>query len=419
MSFTVEPASLAKLPQMLDRFGEDASKGKDYVKEKTAIGWSGQGLLNLLEGTHDKSVSTVTDWLSKVDRECAKGTSTAVTNALVYYRQTDEASAAKLDSTYPSAEVETPYEGYQYYAYNRVADFADKTEPQSRYKEIEDHSAEFQYQPSMLDLGSPTMLARDIIFEASEVLVKFGLLDKPYDLFDAMMKVFAGDWVAFRGCKDVFDNVADACEDMASNLHWAARSIQNCWEGNAAEGCENHIFKINEAMTEAAEPLRKLGEEYEKSAEAMEKLGAVVADLVADAMDEAILVAADGAAAAATSETIIGGVIFGSVALYECYKLLKTLKEIFEIPRKAQALIELFESAANGMGTPNGGAMPELPWLSVQLPNNPAPTPPPEPEHPTPSPGPSPTPTPSNTPSNTQPSPTATPQPSPTPPYAY
>jgi uncharacterized protein YukE len=392
MSFTVEPASLKKLPEMLDRFGEDARKGKEYVTEKTKIGWQSQGLLNLLEGTHDANVATVTDWLGRADTECAKSTRTAVNNAISYYDSTDKAAAARLDASYPAAEIEEPNEGYQYYAYNHTAAFADKMEPTQRYKEIEDHSAEFQYQPSMLDLGSPTMMARDIIYEASQVLVKFGLLDKPYDLFDSMMKVFAGDWVAFRGCKDVFDNVADACEDMSSNLHWAARSVPNCWEGNAAEGCTGHLFKIKDAMFEAAEPLRKLGEEYEKSAEAMEKLGAVVADLVADAMDEAILVAADGAAAAATSETIVGGLIFGSVALYECYKLLKTLKEIFEIPRKAMAVIELYQSAANGMGTPNGGAMPELPWLSVQLPNNPKPVPPAEPPHPTPMAQPSPVP---------------------------
>jgi hypothetical protein len=366
LTFSVEVDRLRDLPTMMDRLGEDASKGKSYVTDNTKVSW--QGLLNNLTGGHEHAVSTVTTFLDAVQSKVAKPTGAATQAAISYYQHTDARAAERMDAQYRHGEAPPP-EDYTYYEYTHGTSFHDVGEPEDYYEEPEDYSGEFPYEPHWGDATSPAQVSRDIVYEATAFCAKIGICDRAYDPYEDLVRPFVGDWAGFRACKDVFDNVANACVAMGSNMHWAARSIETCWTGDAAAACESYLLEVDKALGEAAEPIREIGEQYEKAAEGAHELGMVLGDAISSLIDACILCAADAALGAATSETVVGGLLFGGAAAYEAYKVYKELNECFELVRQARALVELANSTLNGLGGIEGGVtLPALPQAAPALP---------------------------------------------------
>jgi uncharacterized protein YukE len=369
MSFKVETDSLAKLPDMLDRLKEDADHAKEYVTEHTSVQY--EGFLNSVQGGHEHVVQQVTGWLTGVGGKVAAPTAEAVKAALVYYRTSDANAQATLDGSYAASPIEQAPEDYTYYAYSRaVAAFEDKEEPGDSLREVEDRNGEFPYEPSWMDAGSPAQLCRDVVYEATNLATQLGLMDRPIDPYEDVCKWFAGDWAGFAECRDVFDNLANACQSMSANLHWGARSIESVWQGNAADGCENHLFKAADAVSEVSEPLRELGEKYVEAAEAMHKLGSAMGTCISALVDACIMAAANAAWGAATTEFGVG-LIGDAIAAYEVYEVVEKVHECFEILHQAQALVELTDSTLHGMGDLAGTEV-DLPVLPDGVPTLPS-----------------------------------------------
>src|SRR5439155_32082 len=95
-----------------------------------------------------------------------------------------------------------------------------------------------------------------------------------------------GDWNGMRGCKDVFDNVADALGDLTMNLGAAVESSGSVWLGEAADHLCEHLKEIGDALTEAQEPVRKLAESHETAAEGAHALFGALADVLNDLIDD-------------------------------------------------------------------------------------------------------------------------------------
>jgi uncharacterized protein YukE len=369
MTFSVDVEALPKLSEMIDRLKEDATAGQEYVTEHTKVQY--QGFLNSVQGGHDHVVQEVSTWFGNLAGRVAEPTAAAVTDAVTYYQHSDAHAREALDSSYPEAKVEKAPEDYTYYEYTKaVAAFADKTEPQDKLREVEDKSGEFPYQPQWMDVGSPAQLYRDTIYEATALCAKLGVMDGPVDIYESLCKDFAGDWAGFAACKDVFDNLADECEDMGSNLHWAARSIESAWQGNAASACENYLFKVEDGVNEAVEPLRKLGDTYEQTAESMHELGGAMAGCISAVIDACIMAAANAAWGGATTEFGIG-LIGDGIALYECYEVYDKIHEAYELYEKAKVLTELAGSTLTGMGDLSD-THANLPTLPTNVPTMPS-----------------------------------------------
>jgi hypothetical protein len=366
VSFRIDVQAAQGLPAQVDRMREDANSGAAYVIDQTRLSYG--GVLDAISGSHEEAVGKVRDYLDQLANRVAGNTAESIRAAFTYYGHTDAGAAASLDATYPAGEGSTG-DGYLGGGRPRLGNgFKDVAEPSDRYRPRPDHSGEFPYQPSPAVLISPGAMGRHLIITATTLAAKLGL-GHPWDPYEAILKPITGDWNGLRGCTDVFDNVGEALGDMAANAHAAADSISSVWEGNAADGARQHLMELAKALEEAKEPLVKLGEAYEHAAHGAHELFNVMCDVLNDLIDGVVEFIAEASAAAATSETVVGGLAFGGMAAYDAYQVYKDIKHIIEILTKVQAVIELFQSQQHGFGLVHGeGGLPELPAAPSALP---------------------------------------------------
>lgn len=102
MVLKVDPAGLAALPAQLDRLQVDASKGQQYVMTYTQLSFG--GILDRITGSHSEAVEKVRAFLDELANPVTGNTADAVRAAITYYKKTDQASADKLDATYPATD---------------------------------------------------------------------------------------------------------------------------------------------------------------------------------------------------------------------------------------------------------------------------------------------------------------------------
>lgn len=371
MSFHVDAPGLQGLPAQLDRLSEDAAKGRTYVIDNARMSYG--GILDRISGGHEEVVGTAADFLDRVAHPVARTSAAAVRASIKYYRQSDQNAAARLDASFPAVEAEGPIDGapgMSAQGYRFGGDFSDVEEPQDHYREVEDYSLDFPLEPRQLLTISMAGNARNLIVEATDLAAKLGF-GHHWDPYEAILKPLTGDWAGLRGCKDVFDNVADAFEAMSSNVRNGVLSVHAVWDGNAADSARNHLNEIAEALEEAVEPFRELGESYEKAADGAHELFGALADLLNDLVDAVIIFISEATAAVATSETIIGGIGFGAAAGYEAYKVYETIKDVIECFSTANALTETLMSSWHGFGQVSGDIkLPILPDDRPTLPGD-------------------------------------------------
>jgi hypothetical protein len=364
VGFRIDVQAAQGLPVQLDRMREDANRGASDVTDQTQLSYG--GVLDAISGSHEQAVGKVRDYLDQLANRIAGNTAQSLRVAFTYYAHTDANAAASLDATYPVGQGDHA-DGYLGGGRPRLGNgFRDVTEPTDRYQPRPDHSDEFPYQPSPGVLIGPGAMGRHLVITATTLAAKLG---HPWDPYEAILKPITGDWNGLRGCTDVFGNVSEAVADMAANAHAAADSISCVWEGNVADGARQHLMELAKALEEAKEPLVKLAEAYEHAAHGARELFNVMCDVLNDLIDGVVEFIAEASAAAATSETVVGGLAFGGMAAYDAYQVYKDIKHMIEVLTKVQAVIELFQSQQHGFGLVNGeGSLPELPTAVSRLP---------------------------------------------------
>lgn len=371
MSFAVDTAGLQGLPAQLDRLHEDALLGSAYVDHYAKLSYG--GLLDKITGGHEAAVTSVRNYLDKLAGPVAGNTADAVRYAMTYYTQTDVKSAVALDDTYPQAEAKDDTDfGHHIHPSSTSAGgrFHDAAEFTDHYKTPPDHSAEFPFQPQPVMCVSPAAFGRAVIVEATELAASLGLGHR-WDPYEAILKPVTGDWSGLRSCTDVFGNVGEALGDMANNVRIAAEGIHEVWTGRAAEGLTAHLIELARTLDEAREPLEKLGRSYEDAARSAFALFGALGDVLNDLIDAVLIFIAEASAAAATSETVIGGIAFGISAAYEADKVYRFVKGAVGLYTSCMAVIETIESAQHGFGAVSGeGSLPTLKETRPPLPGN-------------------------------------------------
>lgn len=370
MDFEVDVTALRGLTRLLDRLGEDANEGTNYLQSNTELEY-GEGLLNRARGSHEEALQQVQWFLDSITEYTAVKSRFALDEAIKYYQATDAASAAELDATYPRGITPDRSQLANFYrAPGDPSRFTDHAEPQTQYRPIPDYNADpaFQFSPQMWDIASPTSSVRDTIWGATWLAAQLGICDRPYDPYESLVKPFSGDWAAVRGCADTFANISAALADMAANLRYAALGIDSVWTGNAASRFQFHLTKSAAKLVAAGDPLLDLTEQYKTCSTAMFEIGKVVGSLISDIVDAALILIAEISLATATSETVVGGVIFGAAALYEGYKLWQLIREAMDLVGRADSLTSAFNATVGDFGLvgstdtlPNISAPPPLP----------------------------------------------------------
>src|SRR5437762_13919738 len=100
MSFTVNAAGLAGLPEQLDRLQQDAFRGSAYVGDHAKRSYG--GVLNDITADHERIRHDVRGLLDKLGGPVAGNTADAVRAATTYYAHADTKAATTLDATYPA-----------------------------------------------------------------------------------------------------------------------------------------------------------------------------------------------------------------------------------------------------------------------------------------------------------------------------
>jgi hypothetical protein len=353
MDFDVDVAALRGLPAVFDRLGDDARAGLSYLDTNTALEY-GPGLINKIIGRHERVVSDIRGFAEDIAKYTAVQSGSALRQAFDYYERTDEAAAKQLDRTFRgSGQVDRSQYASLYRAVGSSAPFIDRAVPRDRLRSVPDYNKDdaFQFEPQLWDMASPTSMTRDAIWGATWLGVNLGICDRAYDPYESLIKPLAGDWAGVRRYADVFDNIAPALGDMAGNLRWAVLGSEQYWRGKAASAFQAHVVHSARKLDVAAAPLSALAAEYRMTAEAMFDMGKVLSSLHSDLVDAAMIFVVAASLAAATSETVIGGLAFGAAAVYEGYKMWAILKDALDLVGRADALISAFSSAVADFGT--------------------------------------------------------------------
>ena len=332
----------------------------------------GEGWLNQLSGAHDFVVTETMDWLSRVDNPLAVQSAGAVARTVQHYRETDSKHAADLDAKLPAngslRQVLDPVWQFHLESYSGRPPFDDVLDPQKAYAPIPDYNTyeDYQYQPSWYDRVSVAGLGRQAIWRATEFMATVGWIERAYDPYDLALKPVVGDWAGFRGCADMFRNLAEALQTMSGNLHRSQTSMSEVWRGNAADSCHVHLGRIRLALADTQPALVGIADRYQEAADGQAEFRVVVAQLLDDLIDAAIILVAAVAAGTVTAKTLVGPIIAGVVGIREAGRIVRAIRTILDWWARIDAVISGVRSAMDSFGQMQASEyhLPRLPEIT-------------------------------------------------------
>ena len=276
-----------------------------------------------------------------------------------------------VDATYGETNLASPGPSSIYLqAHANLSPFADTGRPTEAYRPVADYNASFEHEWEMTDVVSPASMGRDVIWWATEQLTHFGFLDRAYDPYETWIKPLCGDWAGLRGCADVFTNLATAVEHMGDNVYHSALKLPAVWQGNAADACQSHLISIQACLFAAATPFRAIAVEYKSAAMGAHDFRKTLSSLLSDLLDAALIFAIEVAAAGATSETIVGAIIFGGAAFYEGKIIVDLVRELIDVYGRFNAMVDATSSSVNDFGLVDADyALPRLPLATISPPS--------------------------------------------------
>jgi uncharacterized protein YukE len=343
VGFSVDAVALAGLPKMLDRLSDDARAAHVYLSKHTNL-HGAEGILNLLVGGHREVVAKVGKFFTTVEGPVAGRLSTEVQIAVNYYRRTDISAAAALDATLPAVQVA----GLPVIAGAGPVGFVDRVEPQASLVPPKDYSSAFGFERTFPPILSAGGTAREVIWKVTELATKLGICPRPYDPYLEYVRPFVGDWAGLRACAEVFEHLGATSQQMGTNVYGAAIGTKAAWQGNASDSCQNVLKRTEIALREADAPIGKLAEQYKEVAENTHKIAESVAGLLVEATDLAVVALAEAAAAAVTSPTVVGGVVFGAATAITLVECIKVLHQIAMLVKTAAELAILADRGMRG-----------------------------------------------------------------------
>ncbi len=362
MGFSVNSNALVGLSDMMDRRWEDFESARAYLKNNTHFSFFNTGVLNAIFGQHQQIVDEIDQFLSTAAEGYAGRLSTAVTDANVTYQRSDLNAAARADAQLPSVrnDPQGPMGGYPPEPPPPSADqtldrsaFGDPTCPADQLQPPPDHRGDYPYELSIWDVLSPTTVLRDIIWKGTGLAAEFGLLDRPYDILDEVVRPISGDWARYAGCADVYDNLATMLVAAADCVDTGCGVLGRVWTGNAADACTDSVAVFSVSLRAAIDPLRLTAQNYRTAAEAVRAEATALAAVLT-----------------MISDTIIETLGEPEDSLYEPVSELSNLYRIAEAVRE---LMQIFSRARESTVASMSAAQSTLAGLGIVRDHNPVP----------------------------------------------
>jgi len=353
--FSVDLAALRDVPEMLGRMADDAKRCRLYAEEYFDFAF-GPGVLNRATGRHDEAREKVRDFFRRVEH-LAAAQRDAVTAAIDYYEGVDLVAAARTDALLPPTRID-PVEGRSPRLRPDLlqARVREQNEPIDALTEPPDYSTQDPYQPQWSDLVSPGNVARDATWGVTWLGAKLGICDRAYDPLDDFVLPMTGNWAGMHACADALANLAEAARLLQGNADWIALRVEAVWLGNAADACWIKVRGLAKALDAAQHPLNDLSSAYAGMVDEMKFLEGAMELLVIDLIDAVFF----ATLAVATSETVVGAVVFGGAAVYEISRVVGHVNDVLSHIEKARNAVDVFGGKTDGFGLLNTD-LPALP----------------------------------------------------------
>lgn len=372
-SFAVQPAAVRHLAQQVDRAREDVAASQQHLAKMQDFE-GGEGVIGRLTGGHRDAYEALNDWLGKLTNPTLTSVTQAINDSATYYERTDQASAQKLDGTYPAADAAGQRKQTGYIsAEGTPTEFKDVMEPRGRLNEIKDYRDEMRSDYDWWDAFSPMTAIGAALEAVSHVASWLGALERPINPWDEIVKPWVGDWAGLRAAADVLNNVGWAINDVGINIQWASQGTQGVWQGNAGDGAAVYLMKLVKPFEEAFKPIDQLAGQYRVASEEMVKMRDAVVNVLKSVGDAAIEAAASAAVAGGSASTGIGipfAILAGGFSAYNIYRVADGIKQIFGIIGQMDTVIKGVEAAQTNFGSLHHAdvKLPSLPDAPLNAP---------------------------------------------------
>ena len=341
MTLHVNHDGMERLGDALERASIDAGPVERHIRVNADLPPLGEGMIQTLMMLHERAYPWGQQTARQISTQAGR-VSTGVREAAKMYRNTDRSAAARMDSTYARVQLPDMFTKRPGVPPNFVgptpiklppASFADAAEPEDAlHASLAFDHPDFQSKFNWLtDTLSPSAIVRSVV---QAVFHK--------DIFASFLKDISGDWNALYDCGTVWYQAAGAVRNISTNLLAHATHLPTVWGGNAADGCELYLLQLDTATYSHAAMYEYTGQAYHEAAKGAWTQFDLAADLLGDALDALVAIAASIGAGIATSETIIGAIAGSASAGWYTWRAWHAYKAATEIMDETQKMLERF-----------------------------------------------------------------------------
>ncbi|ADG98400.1 hypothetical protein Srot_1943 [Segniliparus rotundus DSM 44985] len=336
MTLTVNPAALSHFRDVETALAGKTEDAKKYVeKHLEDLGVFSTGVAGVV--TWQVAISKIPEAreavLANLDRlhELVTGSAKTVGDSGDEYKKLDLHHAQQIDEGF----TEQPYEHYKPAGKPGAAeDPASKlTDPKAEHKIPEVIGETFSL-GSWLSLGK---LADEAIKAICGV-----------NPGEWVAQRLAGDWEEFSKAADSLRHVGDFYAAFADNIGADLDTMLQSWQGHAATEAGAYFTSLAASVQNQKNPLFALAQQMDITAEGVASFVDFVKGLLEELMDYGISLGIEAAAAAASSETLLGPLIAGGCAAYTIYKAEQTWKKIADTIDKAWSISQAFVGFTTG-----------------------------------------------------------------------
>jgi hypothetical protein len=286
MSFSVNTKALVGLPQALDRRASDLDIAYRYVTANTMISTFG---VADMRGVHQHVVAAISAYLGALNTVYADPDAIRIRAVIAAYTASDLRAAQRADAAIvglPSGLPVTPPITAAGRSYG-PAIFDDRRAPTGTLIAPADPYAEFPYQPSWSDALSPSSVARDTIWKVTGMLAEAGLIDRPIDPLEEIVRPFVGDWAGLLRSADVFTHLGAMLPAASSCVTDEAELIPTIWTGNVAGMCVANLNAFAASLADGFSPLADLATRYRQVATGVRDNATIMETVVTNLIDSA------------------------------------------------------------------------------------------------------------------------------------
>lgn len=141
-------------------------------------------------------------------------------------------------------------------------------------------------------------------------------------------KEIAGDWEAVAKAGSALQNLGTFTKSFAQAVDGGADAMFQGWEGNAASAAAGYFDKVSAALRAQLFAYENVGAQFEKAAYGVWAAAKTIVSLLELLLDLMIAWAIEAAATAASSWTVVGGILGGAAMLATAMKAINVWMDI-------------------------------------------------------------------------------------------